>query len=101
MNEPSTRVILTVSLVVCCVGAVDAAISAEWDLLAIFVLTSLVQATLLVRWMVNRVPVSLRPDLARWVEQRSERSGEPIDDIVDRAVAWYQHGLYRTDRTDA
>lgn len=99
MSEISTRVLLTVVLAVTGVGVIDAFFSREWDLLAIFALSALLQLTIWFRHRANRVPVTLRPDLARWLEQESQQSGEPIDDVLDRAVAWHQHGLYSRSAT--
>lgn len=94
MSDLSTRILLTISLVVTGAGAVDAAFSAEWDLLVVFALSGLVQLTIWFRQRANRLPVTLRPDLAHWLEHRSQESGEPFDDLLDRSVAWYKHGLF-------
>lgn len=94
----STRVLLTISLVVTGVGALDSLISAEWDLLSVFALTGLLQLAIWLQQRSNRLPMTLRPDLTHWLERRSQESGEPIDDIIDRALTWYQHGLYPHDR---
>ncbi|MGH1491473.1 MAG: hypothetical protein ACRBK7_19090 [Acidimicrobiales bacterium] len=100
MNDVSTRVLLSMAMVVTGVGGLDAFISREWDLLVVFVLSGIVQFTLWLRHRANRTPVSLRPDLSRWLERQSQRSGEPFDDVLDRAVAWYQHGLFADHRTE-
>lgn len=90
----STRFVLSVGLVVTSVGVVDSFISREWDLLVVFLLSGVVQLALWLRQRANRLPVSLRPDLAHWLESRSASLGEPFDDMLDRAVAHYKHGLY-------
>ncbi|MGI9596446.1 MAG: hypothetical protein ACR2QK_09810 [Acidimicrobiales bacterium] len=100
MKDVSTRVLLLVSLVVCGVGTLDAFISQEWDLLVVFLFTSSLQLLLWLRQRANRTPVSLRPDLTRWLQRQSQRSGEPFDDVLDRAVAWYQHGLFAGQRPE-
>jgi len=94
MSEVSTRVLLSISLAVTGVGVLDALIGGEWDLLVVFLLTMVVQLTIWLRQRANRLPVSLRPDLAHWLEHRAQESGEPFDDVLDRAVAWHQHDLY-------
>ena len=94
MPDVSTRLVLTIGLIVVAVGALDSFISREWDLLVVFALSGIVQLGLWLRQSGRRSPVSLRPDLARWLAQRSEQSGEPFDDLLDRAVARYKHGLY-------
>ncbi len=100
MNSVSTRIIVSVGLVVAGVGALDSFLSREWDLLVVFLLSISLQLLLWLRLRANRIPVTLRPDLARWLEHQSGRTGEPFDDLVDRAVAWYQSGLYVEDPVD-
>lgn len=100
MTGISNRVLLSIGLVVLAVGIVDSLISREWDLLVVFVVAGLIQLSLWMRQLANRRPVTLRPDLTQWVEQRAQRTGEPFDDMLDRAVAYYKHGLYVPD-TDA
>lgn len=95
MSDISTRLLLTISLVVTGVGALDATVSREWDLLVGFALSGLVQLTIWFRQRAHRLPVTLRPDLTHWLEHQSQESGEPFDDLLDRSVAWYKHGLFR------
>ena len=90
----STRVVLSAGLIVTGVGALDAFISREWDLFVVFCLSISLQLLLWLRFRANRLPATLRPDLARWLERQAERTGEPVDDVLDRAVAWYRSGLF-------
>ncbi len=90
----SNRFVLSVSLVVAGVGALDAFIGRQWDLLLVLGLIITLQLILWSRLRASRVPVTLRPDLAQWLERRSQRTGEAFDDVLDRSVAWYQHGLF-------
>lgn len=94
MNDISSRMLISIGLVISAVGALDAAIGREWDFLAVFTLSALVQLMLWLRQRANRIPVSLRPDLAHWIDAQAQQTGEPFDDILDRAVAWHRHGLY-------
>jgi hypothetical protein len=94
----SNRFLLAAGLVVVGVGALDALVGREWDLLLVFALAFVLLLVPWIRQRANRIPVGLRPDLARWLEHRSERTGEPFDDLLDRSVAWYRDGLFR-DRT--
>lgn len=96
----SNRFLLSISLVVVGVGAVDAFIGREWDLLLIFVLSMTVQLLLWIRQRANRIPVSLRPDLAHWLEQQSQRTGDTFDDALDRSVSWYRQGLFGSTRSE-
>lgn len=94
MGELSTWVLLSIGLVILAVGALDAAFGGEWDLLVVFLLALGVHLVVWVRQQASRVPLTIRSDLAHWLDRQSQRSGEPIDDIVDRAVAWYRSGLF-------
>jgi hypothetical protein len=96
----SSRVLLSISLAIVGVGALDALISREWDLFSVLILSAVVQLYLWVRQRTNRVPVGLRHDLAEWLNQRAQRNGEPFEDVLDRAVAWYRGGLLRSSDTD-
>lgn len=89
----SSRLLLSISLAIVGVGALDGFISREWDLFVVLMLSGSVQLIMWVRQRAHRVPVGLRPDLAEWLEQRAQRNGEPFDDILDRAIAWYRRGL--------
>ena len=96
----STRVVRIAALVVTAVGAFDALIGREWDLFVVFCLSISLQLMLWLRFRANRVSVTLRPDLAHRIERLAERTGEPPDDVLDRAVAWYHSGLFVHDATD-
>ena len=93
-----TPTLLTTFLVVLAalatlVGAVDAAIGGEGDLFVVFVVALALQVVLLVRLNVGRPSVPLRIDLVRWLRERAAATGEPMDQIADRAVATYRAGL--------
>lgn len=90
----SSRVLLSLSLTVTVVGLLDAMIGEDWDLFAVFVLSGLLQFALWMRDRASRTPVTLRPDLAHDLMQHAQRTGEPFESVLDRAVAWYQSGLY-------
>lgn len=94
MTDVSSRLVLTIAIVVSGVGALDAYIGRKWDLVAVFLFLALLLTLLWLRQRAHRVPVDLRPDLARLLENQSQRSGEPFDDLLDRAVAAYQQGLF-------
>lgn len=94
MTGVSTRVLVTLSMVVSGVGSVDALLSGEWDLLVIFLFSLSLHVLLWLRQGAKRRAVSLRPDLACWLDNHADRTGEPFEDVLDRAVAWYHHGLF-------
>jgi hypothetical protein len=99
MRRPALP-LTVITLIVSLVGLADASIGRVWDLFVMFLVLVIVQMLVLLSASGNRVPISLRPDLARWAKQRSQRTGEPLNDVVDRSVAWFQHGLYGSSHTD-
>lgn len=97
MNSLSARVLIVSALVLSVVGVIDSLISREWDLLALFILVTLVHVVMLLLQGAHRRNTTIRPDLARWIEHRSQTTGEPSDYVLDRAIASYKHGLYGSD----
>ncbi len=100
MTELFPRLLLLLALVFAGVGVVDAAITSEWDLLVLFAVVATLLGAMWVRERAHRVAVTLRPDLAHWVERRAETAGEPFDDVLDRAVATFKHGIVVDEPTD-
>jgi len=43
----------------------------------------------------GRRPVHLRPDLARWLDQVSALTAEPVEDVLDRSVSAYRASMRR------
>lgn len=85
-----TRLVLLLASVVAAVGVIDALISREWDLLAVFGLTLLLHLTLFAQLSRRRLPVEIRADLVHWLRKRSDETGEPMAALADRAIARYQ-----------
>jgi hypothetical protein len=100
MTELTPRALLSLALLCTGVGIVDAAVSREWDLLVIFAATAVLLGASWLRQRIHRVTVTLRPDLAQWIERRSETLGEPFDDVLDRAVATFKHGITPDEPSD-
>lgn len=100
MNELAPKVLFLLALVSSGVGIVDALLTGEWDLLVLFALTATWLVLLWLRQRAHRTMVTLRPDLAHWVEHRAETAGEPFDDVLDRAVAAFKHGIVVDEPTD-
>jgi hypothetical protein len=100
MSDISTRLILTVSLVVVAVGLLDAFIGGHVDLLVIFAITGCLQLLLWLRQKASRIPVTLRPDLAHRLDAHAQQTGEQIETVLDRSVAWYESGLYGSERAE-
>ena len=93
----SVRFRLLLGIVVVGVGAVDAMVTTEWDLLAAFALAAVVLVSLLFTQWNERTALSVRADLGRALRRRAEAAGEPLDDVVDRLIAASELGLYPTD----
>lgn len=93
MATLSSNLSLSVASVVAVVGALDAYIGGEWDFFVIFVIIGLLMLVVWLRQRADRVPMSVRSDLAGWLQHRADASGEPIEDIVDRALSTYRMGL--------
>ena len=85
-----TAVLVVLALVVTGIGAVDAAVSSEWDLLVVLGLLAVLHLVLLTRILGGRREVPLRGDLVLWLRERSAVSGEPVEVLADRAVATYR-----------
>lgn len=97
MTNVTTRVLVAAAFLICAVGALDAFISREWDLFVLFAAACALHLTLYVRQGARRRSITIRPDLAHWIEHRSEIGGEAPEDVLDRAVATFKHGLYADD----
>lgn len=78
-------------LTVASVGAVDAARERNGDLLTVFLLIVALQVAGLVgRRPGDRQPVTLRRDLAEWIDDQAEHTGDTTDQILDRITAQYR-----------
>jgi membrane protein implicated in regulation of membrane protease activity len=91
------RVLVLAVLVVGLVGLLDAAIGRTWDLTVLFAVVAVLASVLLLRGLGDRRTVDLRADLAAALTGRSRRTGEPVDQVVDRAVATYLAALADPD----
>jgi hypothetical protein len=87
------RTVFVAMIVLCCVGALDAARGDEWDLVVIFGAVALLAVVLLARTSVSRVLVPIRSDLVRWMAARAAVTGDRTENLADRAVAAYRDGL--------
>ena len=88
---------LTVTVAISVVGAVDAGIGGNWDLAVVFVLIAVLQLLLLLRLARRRPAVPLRADLVRWLLDRASSEGESAQVIADRAVGAYRDDLLGAD----
>lgn len=91
----SHQILLLTTTLVIAVGGIDAAIEGEPDLLAIFVISLVLQMVVLSRMRGRRPTVPLRHDLVRWLDDRASVTGEPLELVADRAVARYRDEVDR------
>jgi hypothetical protein len=82
------RTSLVIALVLTAVALIDAAVSGAWDLVAVLGVVAALLLGVLLATSTGRRPVTLRPDLARALQRRAALSGESVDTLVDRAVAF-------------
>jgi hypothetical protein len=73
-------------------GAIVAARSAVPVLALLFGVLAVISATGL-RPEGGRRPVRLRPDLARWLDQVSATTAEPVESVLDRSVSEYRASM--------
>ena len=92
------RLILLLATVVSLVGALDAVVGGQYDLVVVFGLGAALQLILLLRLQFGRPAVPLRRDLVAWLRQRSAEQGEPLEALADRCVASARAELEGPDR---
>ena len=85
------RILMLAALILSIAGAIDAAFGQIWDLFAILSAVAVVIAAEYA--LAPSIPIKLRPDIERWLRDRSAVEGEPIDAIVTRAFATYREHL--------
>jgi len=93
MGSFSSNLSVSIASVLAVVGAFDAFIGGEWDFFVLFVAIGFMLITVWLRHRADRIPTTLRTDLARWLEHQSRMSGEPMEDVMDRALSAYRTGL--------
>jgi hypothetical protein len=86
----TNRLIVVGLLVVTGIGAVDATISREWDLLVILVVALALSSVLVARLESKRPEIPVRRDLVAWLRERAAVSGETIGALTDRALMAYR-----------
>jgi len=84
--------LLTIAtLTVAIVGAVDAGRDRDGDLLVVFLFVAALQLVVLVAGRPrDRQAVLVRRDLADWLDEQAQRTGDTVDQIVDRMTAQYR-----------
>ena len=92
--------ILVLALLATGAGLLDAIAGQEWDLAAVLLLVIILQLAVVAGLRTDRLSVRLRPDLADWLRQRADATGEPVELIADRCVAAYRAALVGSDEGD-
>jgi hypothetical protein len=84
-----TKLLVVVAGVVSIVGAIDAAISSEWDLFVLFLIIAGVTSILGIRLESRRPAIPIRRDLVHWLGNRAAASGESMSVVTDRAISTF------------
>lgn len=84
---------------VAAVGAVDAAVGADHDLLVLFVAIAALCLVAIARAARTGTGLRLRPDIDRWLALTAAEQGERPADLADRAIGAFRAGLVH-DPTD-
>ena len=87
LGQRRLRVLVAGVIAVACAGAIDAALGSIWDQFAILLIVVLLSSAILLLSRSGRSELSVRPDLARWLQQRAAVEGESVDVLVDRSLA--------------
>jgi hypothetical protein len=87
-------------MIVTGIAAIDAVLGRNWDIVVVGVLALALQAAVLIRFSAHRPAVPLRADLVRWLQDRAAVTGEPLEQMADRAVAFYRAELHGTGKSE-
>jgi hypothetical protein len=85
--------VLVLAILATGAGLLDAVAGQAWDLVAVFALLAALQLIVLTGLHTERRLIRLRPDLADWLRQQADATGEPVEVLADRCVAAYRAGL--------
>jgi Flp pilus assembly protein TadB len=89
----SARVLLLAIVVIAGIGVIDAGVTSEPDLVALFIAVAVISLVLLARSLSSRRNLSVRSDLAAWIQLRADLTGEAPGHVADRAIAHYRLAL--------
>ena len=84
------RVLILAVVLVALTGLFDAWVIEEPETALLFGTALALALVLLARTLSKRRPLRVRADLAVWMQQRSDLTGEPVEQIADRALATYR-----------
>ncbi|GAA0913820.1 hypothetical protein GCM10009557_87420 [Virgisporangium ochraceum] len=91
--SPRDRLLLGLVALTVVAGLLDAISAGIWDLATVLALIAALIAAVVLGQRTDRRGVTVRPDLAAWLHRHAAATGEPVDRVVDRAVAAYLTGL--------
>lgn len=91
----TARIVVLATFVAAVVGAVDALIARDGDLVVVFVVVAVLQFGLFVGTLAGSRLVPVRHDLASWLDEQSATTGEPVHRIADRCIADRRAALRR------
>lgn len=87
------RLLVGLGLLLTAIAAFDVANDENWDAFWVLVGVGVIQLLAIARLGGARLSLSIRADLVRWLESRSESTGEPVQRIADRGLAMYRASL--------
>jgi hypothetical protein len=87
------RVLVGLAFLLTAIAAIDVVDNENWDAFWVLVGAGVIQVLAIGRLGGNRLSLSIRADLVRWLESRSEATGEPVQRIADRGLAMYRASL--------
>jgi hypothetical protein len=93
----TARTLVLAAASVATVGTIAACIEGNLDLAVVFVVLVALHVGLLYALSGPRRLLTVRLDLARWVEHRAATTGESVDHVLDRCVASYRAGMTADD----
>lgn len=88
-----TRSLFAAVLLLLAVGGIDALIDRHFDSVAVFALAAIGVITVMVRVVMLRPAVRIRPDHLAWLHERAVDGDESVAAVVDRAIAAHRSGL--------
>lgn len=89
-RRASTAVLLFVLVLTAGVGIADASLEGSGDHLVLFMVIGAAGLLLAVGTYASNPTIAVRRDLAHWATRRSQLTGEPVEQIIDRAVDGYR-----------
>jgi hypothetical protein len=87
------RFLVGLGVVLTAIAAFDVANDLNWDAFWVLVGAGVIQLLAIAALGGARRSVPIRADLVRWLEHRSESTGESVHRIADRGLATYRASL--------